>query len=63
MALTKKQTEELDISYCNGCHCMTHSIRKARAHYNCGKCGHNKSLSDVYWYEMMQKNKLNSVND
>ena len=46
-----------EISYCGGCHCMTHSIRKGRAHYVCGKCGHDKSLSDVYWSEAMHKEK------
>jgi len=56
--LTKKQVKELDISPCNGCKCITHSIRKGKAYYVCGKCGYDKSLSDVYWYEAMQKNKV-----
>ena len=48
-----------DITYCNGCHCMTHSIRKARAKFICGKCGHNKTIGDIYQYELGRKNKLN----
>lgn len=40
-----------DISPCPGCHCMTHSIRQSRANYKCGKCGYDKSLSDVFFYE------------
>ena len=36
-----------DISLCNNCNCMTHSIRKGRANYICGKCGHDKTLGDL----------------
>lgn len=39
-------------SLCNGCHCFTHSIRKRRAHYICGKCGHDKTLGDIYQNEL-----------
>lgn len=47
-----------DITYCSGCNCMTKSIRKGRAHYVCGKCNHDKSLGDVYQYELKSnKNK------
>lgn len=34
---------------------MTKSIREGRAKYKCGKCGADKSLSDVFWYEATQK--------
>lgn len=43
------------LSPCPKCHCMTKSIRKGRAHYDCGKCGADKSLSDVYFYEATHK--------
>ena len=39
------------ITYCTGCHCMTKSIRKGRGKYVCGKCKHDKSMSDVYYME------------
>jgi len=54
MKLTKMDE---DITYCTNCHCMTRSIRKGRAKYVCGKCGHNKTLSDFYSYECEQRNK------
>ncbi len=44
-----------DISPCPKCNCMTKSIRKGRAHYVCGKCGVDKSLSDVFFYEAINK--------
>ena len=47
--------QEDDITLCNGCHCMTKSIRKGRANYVCGKCGHNKSLGDYYQWEAENK--------
>ena len=50
--------EKDDISPCSKCHCMTKSIRKSRAHFVCGKCGADKSLSDVYFYEATHKNKI-----
>jgi len=34
---------------------MTKSIRKGRANYVCGKCGHNKSLGDYYQWEAENK--------
>ena len=43
-----------DISYCNGCHCMTRSIKKGRSTLVCGKCGYDKSFGDV----MQNKLKL-----
>ena len=46
-----------DITLCNGCYCMTHSIRKDRTNYICGKCGHNKTLGDVYQYVLDEKMK------
>ncbi|QDP57864.1 MAG: hypothetical protein Unbinned1693contig1002_8 [Prokaryotic dsDNA virus sp.] len=39
------------LTLCNGCNCMTKSIRMGRAHYICGKCGYDKSLGDVYQNE------------
>ncbi len=48
--MTKQEQD--DITHCNGCNCMTKSIRKGRAHYVCGKCGYNKTLGDVYQYEL-----------
>ena len=43
------------ITHCNNCQCMTHSIRKGRAHFVCGKCNHNKTLGDVFQYEARKK--------
>jgi hypothetical protein len=44
------------ITLCTGCNCMTKSIRKSRAKFICGKCGHDKSLGDVYQYELEERN-------
>lgn len=43
------------ITPCSVCNCMTKSIRKSRAYYVCGKCGGDKSLSDVYYAEKVGK--------
>ena len=43
------------ITHCTNCNCMTHSIRKGRAKVICGKCGHNKTLSDFYQDELNNK--------
>ncbi len=51
----EKNKTEMDISLCNGCNCMTHSIRKGRALFVCGKCGHNKTFGDVFQYEAIKK--------
>lgn len=40
-----------DITLCTNCHCMTKSVRKARAYFVCDSCGHNKTLGDVFQYE------------
>jgi len=37
-------------SYCDSCGCMTESVRKGRGYVVCGKCGYDKSLSDVFMY-------------
>ena len=37
-----------DITLCNGCYCMTKSIKKARATLICGKCGYDKTLGDLF---------------
>ncbi len=50
-----QMTDEL--SLCSGCHCMTKSIRVGRTKYKCGKCQHDKSLSDFFWYEATKDNK------
>ena len=55
MEKTKRTFDPGWISPCPACHCMTHSIRLGRAHYHCGKCDYDKSLSDVYWYEAQEK--------
>ena len=44
-----------DITYCTGCNCMTHSIRKGRANYICDKCGNHKSLGDFYQFELSER--------
>lgn len=41
------ETMNDDVTHCNGCQSMTHSVRKDRAHLTCEKCGHNKTLGDV----------------
>ena len=43
------------LSPCPKCHCMTKSIRKSRAKFICEKCKHNKTLSDVYFFEATEK--------
>jgi len=43
------------ITYCNGRHCMTHSIIKRRTKFICGKCKQDKTLSNVFQYEMFIK--------
>jgi len=44
-----------DLTLCSQCTCMTHSIRQGRALFICGKCGHNKTLGDVYQYELQEQ--------
>ena len=44
------------LSPCLKCNCMTKSIILGRANYKCGKCGADKSLSDVFFYEAIHKN-------
>ena len=51
-----------DISHCNGCNCMTKSIRKSRANFVCGKCGHNKTLGDVFQRELTEKTSKSKEN-
>ena len=43
-----------ELSPCPKCGCMTKSIRKGRANWRCGKCGYNKTLSDVYFEEAIK---------
>jgi len=44
-----------NITPCPHCYCMTKSIRKGRAKYICGKCRKDKSLSDVFYAEMVER--------
>ena len=53
-----KKYDKDDISPCPKCHCMTKSIRLGRAKYKCGKCGADKSLSDVFFYEATHKDEV-----
>ena len=46
-----------EISPCPKCNCMTKSIRKSRASFRCGKCGADKTLSDVYFEEACSPSK------
>lgn len=57
--MVKKYDKE-DISPCPKCYCMTKSIRLGRAKYKykCGKCGADKSLSDVFFYEATHKDEV-----
>jgi len=41
-----------DVTYCNGCKCMTHSVRKGKLMFVCGKCGHDKTLSTLFQTEV-----------
>jgi len=57
-----KKYDKDDISPCPKCGCMTKSIRLGRAKYKCGKCGADKSLSDVFFYEATHKtDKVNPI--
>lgn len=40
-----------DPTPCLKCNLSTVSVRKRRAHFVCELCGHDKTLSDVYYYE------------
>ncbi|MEK6884645.1 MAG: hypothetical protein AABY22_33740 [Nanoarchaeota archaeon] len=53
--VSSTENKQDDITPCQKCNCMTKSIREGRAKYVCGKCGTDKSLSDVYWYEATHK--------
>ena len=44
----------MEITYCDGCHSMTKSIRKGRANYTCSTCGSDKNIGDLYQYELNQ---------
>lgn len=46
---------EKKTSPCTECWRNTESIRKRRAKYICKECGHDKSLSDSYYYAMMEE--------
>ena len=51
----------LNITLCTKCNCMTHSIRKGRGYYLCGKCGNDKSLSDVFFNEAQLKQEARKL--
>ena len=36
---------------------MTKSIRKGRAYFICGKCGEDKTMSDLYYMEYIEDDK------
>jgi len=44
---------EGDVTYCNGCRSMTHSIQKEKLVFICEKCGYDKTYGDIL------QNKLN----
>lgn len=44
-----------ELTPCMKCNCMTKSIRLGRANYQCGKCKADKSLSDVFYYDSLNK--------
>jgi tRNA(Ile2) C34 agmatinyltransferase TiaS len=45
------------LSLCPKCHCMTKSIVVNRANWRCGKCKADKTLSDVFFEEAVNKIK------
>jgi hypothetical protein len=47
MKMEKIRFDADDVTYCNGCHCATHSIRKSKLVFLCGKCGYDKTMGDV----------------
>ena len=52
--------EQIILSPCSQCHCMTKSIRKTQElgyNYICGKCGHDKGLSDIFFFEAINREK------
>lgn len=51
----KSHPAESELSPCPKCHCMTKSIRKSRAKFLCGKCKYDKSLSDVFFEEAINR--------
>lgn len=42
-------------SPCINCKIFTNSIRKGRAYFICEKCNTDKTLSDVFYYEIMNR--------
>lgn len=46
-----------NLSYCTVCNCMTKSVVINRFKTECGKCGHDKSLSDIYLKEKKEADK------
>ena len=54
--ILKNKMEEL--SLCSKCGCITKSIRVSRANWRCGKCKYNKTLSDIYFNEAIDRMKI-----
>jgi len=44
-------------TYCTRCEKLTLSLRRGRAFWVCEICSHNKTLSDVYYLEAVEKKK------
>lgn len=53
----------LPVSPCPKCKCMTKSVRKSRALWLCGKCGADKTLSDIYFIEAIERPEKSVTND
>ena len=49
-----KDIEKIKETPCSKCEKPTISKRLGRAHYHCEECDHDKSLSDVYYFEATQ---------
>jgi hypothetical protein len=49
--------DDLEVTHCSGCNCMTKTEWKARAIHLCTKCGHNKCLGNLYQEELMKSIK------
>jgi len=47
----------INLSFCPNCYSMTKSIRKGRAYFICGKCGEDKTMSDLYYMEYIEDDK------
>lgn len=57
MVALVKEMEKIEKTPCGKCDKLTISKRLGRAHYHCEECDHDKSLSDVYYFEATHKTK------